>query len=115
MKWRRKLEGEHDYQISLIPPLLDQFTTDLSPIFREPTGARKERHCQVSCVSDGILSIIGKSRLSLTFLPKTIMAPNCHFGDKDVSMNRMKLKLSGLLWTGLGYRISSGGVRGMQG
>ena len=79
MKWRRKLEGEHDYQISLIPPLLDQFPTDLSQIFRQPTGARKERHCQVTCVSDAILSIIGKSRLSLTFLPKTIMAPNCHF------------------------------------
>ena len=46
-----------------------------------PPGARKERHCQVLCVSDTILSIIGKSRLSLTFLPKTIMAPNCHFGD----------------------------------
>ena len=34
------------------------------------------------------------------------MAPNCHFGDSVVSMNRMKLKLE-LLWVGLGYSISS--------
>ena len=72
---------EQNQLISVFIPLACTCTTDLSQIFREPPGARKERYCEVSCVSDAILSIIGKSRLSLTFLPKTIMAPYCHFGD----------------------------------
>ena len=70
-------------QSSDIPHFIPLRRPHSPPISLKSSGNLQghERYCQVSCVSDAILSIIGKSRL-IQFLTKNYYGTHyCHFAD----------------------------------